>query len=76
MTKIEKIHRRMNDSFRDHLREAMTVKGVAVESEWNFMIDALVTKTVDGKDMTPEQMEYLKGFSDGYAKAMSQVYAS
>jgi hypothetical protein len=76
MTKIEKIHRKMNDDFRDHLKDAMAEKGVAVESEWNFIIGNLVTKTVDGKDMTPEQMEYLKGFSDGYAKAMSQVYAS
>jgi hypothetical protein len=76
MTKIEKIHRKMNDDFRDHLKDAMAEKGVAVESEWNFIIGNLVTKTVDGKDMTPEQMEYLKGFSDGYAKAMSRVYAS
>jgi hypothetical protein len=76
MTKIEKIHRKMNDDFRNHLKDAMAEKGVAVESEWNFIIGNLVTKTVDGKDMTPEQMEYLKGFSDGYAKAMSQVYAS
>jgi hypothetical protein len=74
MTKIEKIHRQINDSFRDHLKEAMADKGVAVESEWNFMIGNLVTKTVDGKDMTPEQMEFLKGYSEGYASAMRQVF--
>jgi len=72
MTKIEKIHRRMNDNFRDHLKEAMAEKGVAVESEWNFLANRLVTRTVDGKDMTPEQMEYLRGYSAGYAKAMDQ----
>ena len=73
MNKIEKIHRRMNDDFRDHLKTAMEQKGVAVESEWNFFAGHLVTKTVDGKDMTKGQMEYLKGFSDGYANAMNQV---
>jgi hypothetical protein len=70
MTKLEKLYRRMND----HLKEAMAEMGVLVESEWNFIENCLVTRTVDGKDMTPAQMEYLKGYSAGYADAKSKVY--
>jgi len=73
MTKVEKIHRHINDTFRDHLKNAMAEEGVKIESEWNFFIDRLVTRTVDGKDMMPEQMQFLKGYSKGYLSAMRQI---
>jgi hypothetical protein len=73
MTIKEKLYKQINESFRDKLDEAMRVKGVDVETTYNFLEGHLVTKTVDGTDMTQEQMEYLKGFSDGYCEAMQQI---
>ncbi len=73
MRKIEKIRMQINDSFRDHLKAAMKEKGVDVVTEYSFIAMNLVTRTVDGRNMTPEQMEFMKGFSDGYAAAMVQV---
>ena len=74
MTIAEKIYKKVNESFGDHLDDAMAKKGVEVKTEYNFITGHLITKTVDGSDMTPEQMEYLKGFSDGYYEAMKQCF--
>jgi len=73
MTKFEKLRKQVNDEFRDDLKKAMARKGVDVVSEYNFFIDRLVTRTIDGKNMSPKQMEYLRGFSDGYEGAMQKI---
>jgi hypothetical protein len=73
MNKFEKLHKQLNDQFRDDLKIAMKEKGVEVESKWSFVLDKLVTYAVNGTNMMPEQMDYLKGFSDGYAKAKSII---
>jgi hypothetical protein len=78
MTKMEKLVRRLNDEFRDHLAEAFLTKfGERVQSEWVgfFSPDGgrLVTTRVDARDFTPEQLDWIAAYSDGYAKALTLV---
>ncbi len=73
MKKIERLRRQINDSFRDHLHDAMKEKGVEVKTEFNIWSGNLVTRTVNGKRMTAKQMEFMKGFEAGYLAAMKQV---
>ena len=43
--------------------------GVHVKTVWDFEQQALVTTQPDEADFTPEQMTWMKGFTDGYLAA-------
>ncbi len=75
MTKIEKMHRKLNDNFRDHLKDAVLKKySVEIITEYVFLAERLITKKVDGSEFTPAQIQWIAAFSNGYEAAMSQVY--
>lgn len=73
-SKVAKLRRAINDSFRDHLGEAFKAEfGREIETSYNIFAMALVTTPKDGKKLTEKQYRWLKTYSDGYAAAMDQV---
>lgn len=75
MRKLEKMHRELNEKFSAALASQMAGKfGVCVETRWDLFAGTLVTERSDGQDFTPEQHQYLHGFSEGYAAAMTAVF--
>ena len=74
MTKLEKMARQLNDNFRDCLTAAIGEKfSITTVTEYNFFADRLITKKVDESDFTPNQIQWISAFSDGYAAAKNQV---
>lgn len=76
-TKLEKLADKLNEEFRSLLPAEM-LKRFNIETETYFNIFAmeLITTRKDGTDFTPEQMQYLAGYSEGYAAAMKIVKAT
>ena len=74
MSKIDKLRSRLNEEFRDRLPAAFKEKfDRDLETEFNFMQMALVSRPADGKRFTKQQHDWVSAYSDGYAEAMSQV---
>ena len=73
-TKVEKIAKQMNDSFKTHLHSYMLRKhNIEVRTSYNFLAGVLITVREDGEAFTPEQKETIVAFEDGYLAAMEQV---
>jgi hypothetical protein len=74
MNKLEKIARQLNDEFRDVLKDEMQKRyGIEIETYWNFISMQIISTRVDKQDFTPEQMQFMKDFGDGYTAAMLKV---
>jgi hypothetical protein len=74
-TKIGRMHRRLNDEFRDELTDAVRGKfGLEVEHYFDLLgTGRLVTTRTDGEAFTPEQHAFIGAYSEGFAAAMAIV---
>ncbi|AYD44787.1 hypothetical protein [Yersinia rochesterensis] len=76
-TKIEKLHRKLNDSFSDKLNAAFLDKfSRELTTSFNILSMRLVSFPSDGMDFTPEQLNWVCAYSDGYSAAKNQVWES
>jgi hypothetical protein len=73
-TKLQKMAVKLNEDFRTKIVEVMKEKfDIEVENNFNLWHMRLHTTRVDGIAFTPEQFQYLKGYSDGFGDAMDIV---
>lgn len=72
--RLGKLARKLNDTFRDHLGEAFKNKFHGVEIETSFNLTAgMVSRRLDEKDFTHEELDFIHAYEEGYAAAMKQV---
>lgn len=75
--KMDALKIRLNETFRARTDTAFEqVFGVRVLTDWDWGIGGLKTVRLDGQTLTPEQLLWLAGWSDGYADALGQVKAA
>ena len=75
-TKVGRLATDINDGFKERLGDAMREEfdGLEIETYYDlFGSMAHVSRRVDGSDFTPEQMAFLKGWSEGYGIALTLV---
>lgn len=73
-TKLEKMHKQMNDNFYDELPTTVREKfNIEIETHFHFCNLSLVSTRIDGEEFTPEQKLFIQGFELGYLSAMNQV---
>lgn len=75
MRKLEKVSRKVNDAFLEHLHEAMFSRfNIEVESRFDFFgTMSYISERKDEKPFTTEQSDFLVGFSEGYGKVLTVV---
>ncbi len=75
MTKIDKIKRKLNDSFKECLYKAFVEKyGIEIETYFAIFGDMKMhSMRVDKKNFTVEQKTFISSYELGYLSAMSLV---
>ena len=74
MTKIEKLHRRINDKFSECLREAFKVRFRRnLTTEYSILSMQLVSFPSNGKPFTSEQKKWVQAFEIGFMSAHDLV---
>ena len=74
-TKLQRYHSRINDNFKERLKNAFAEKfsGLEIETAFNIFSMQLISERSDGKKFTKEQHAWVGAYSDGYAEAMGQI---
>ena len=73
-TKNQKMIDGLGVSFRLLLTKAMQDRfGIETETSFSIAAMGLSTMRTDGKPFTPVQMQFLAGFSEGYAAATNMI---
>jgi hypothetical protein len=74
--KLEKLRRAVNDNFPNKLKEAFADQfgGEEIETTLDICSLRLVTKPIDNKRFTKEQVQFIAGYETGYLAAKDQMW--
>ena len=65
---------KLNAAFREAMdAAAWTHLAIRTQTSWDIFADGLVTSRVDGKPLTFNETNFIRGLSKGYAAAMELV---
>ena len=72
--KLDVMADRLNEAFREAMdAAAWTHLAIRTLTSWDIFVDGLVTSRVDGKPLTFNETNFIRGYSAGYADAMDMV---
>lgn len=73
-SKLNKMADKLNAEFAAAVDEATWIKlGLRTTTSWDIFADSFVTSRADGNIMTFNEVDFIAGFSMGYAAAMELV---
>lgn len=73
-TKLQKMADKLNDEFRNLLDAEFEKRyGLKLITEFNIFSMKMISYREDEEELTLEQMNFVAGYSEGYAAAMNQV---
>ena len=76
MTKLERAARDAKGAFGHQMRQAFQRKfGREIESEYNIIAMAMVTRPKDGKKFTKEQHSWMEAYEEGFYKSLELMGA-
>mgnify|MGYP001598132268 CR=1 FL=1 len=75
MTKLERMHNRLNDDFPKVLAKAFWDKfDTPIETTFDiFGTMRMISRRMDGEEFTPDQFAWIEYYSQGYSDAMRMV---